>query len=220
MAELAAPARFGFDLDLGRTGDKATLIDEAALQRLLDEARQTARAEGRAEGEAGAAARAAEATAAAARDLADQSARFAEALDAALGQTRGEAAELASLIARKLACHLVDSRPAAEIDALLAECLASLDRVPHVVIRCHPDLAEAVRQTAESRAAELGFDGRLVIMGEPDIALGDCRIDWADGGVVRDGAAIEASVDKAIRHYLGASPPATGAAPSLPGEDQ
>lgn len=220
MAELAAPARFDFDLDLGQSGDKATLIDEAALQKLLAQARAEARAEGRAEGEAGAAARAAEAIATAARDLAGQSARFAAALDAAVGRTRAEAAELATLIARKLAAHLVDSRPAAEIDALIAECLASLERVPHLVIRCHPDLADAVTETARTRAAELGFDGRLVIMGEPDIALGDCRIDWADGGVVRDSAALEAAVDKAIRHYLGASPPVTGDAPSSPGEDQ
>lgn len=220
MAELAAPARFGFDLDLGRSGDKARLMDEAALNKALADAREKALAEGRAEGEAGAAARAAEATASAARGLAEQSARLAEALDAALARTRAEAAELANLIARKLAFHLVDSRPAAEIEALIAECLASLDRVPHLVVRCHPDLADAIKQAAESRAAELGFDGRLVIMGEPDIALGDCRVDWADGGVVRDSAAIEASVDKAIGHYLGATSAPTEATSSSSGEDQ
>ena len=43
-------------------------------------------------------------------------------------------------------------------------------------------------------ARERGFEGRLVIMGEPEIAPVDARLEWADGGVVREGAAIGAAL--------------------------
>ena len=41
-------------------------------------------------------------------------------------------------------------------------------------------------------------------MAEPDIAPGDCRIEWADGGVKRDLAAIEAAIGEAVARYLAA----------------
>ena len=43
-------------------------------------------------------------------------------------------------------------------------------------------------------AKERGFEGRLITLGEPDIAPGDVRLEWADGGVVRDRSRIEEAV--------------------------
>jgi flagellar assembly protein FliH len=45
----------------------------------------------------------------------------------------------------------------------------------------------------------------LVVIAEPDIALGDCRIDWADGGVTRDRVATEAAIADAVSRYLAAT---------------
>jgi flagellar assembly protein FliH len=47
-------------------------------------------------------------------------------------------------------------------------------------------------------ARERGFDGRIVTVGEPDFALGDVRLEWADGGVVRDRSIIEKAVAEAL----------------------
>jgi flagellar assembly protein FliH len=220
MPAAAQTAPFTFDLDLGNARRKARVIDDGELAALLAGARDKARAEGRAEGEASAAARSADATAEAARALAAGAARLAETLDGALAGMRGEAAELATMVARKLAAHLIERDPAAEIAALLADCLASLDRAPHLVIRCHPELADTLKPLAEAHAAELGFDGRLVIMGEPEIAPGDCRIEWADGGVVRDTATINADIDRRIAAYAAARPSSPHEAALPPGDDQ
>jgi flagellar assembly protein FliH len=108
------------------------------------------------------------------------------------------------MIGRKLARHLLDREPTAEIEALLAECLASLDAVPHLVIRCNPDLADAVREIATARIATSGFTGRLVVLGEPDITLGDARLEWVDGGIVRDSTELETQIDTRIAQYLAA----------------
>jgi len=34
----------------------------------------------------------------------------------------------------------------------------------------------------ERLAKQSGFEGRLVILAEPEIDAGDCKIEWADGG--------------------------------------
>ncbi len=42
------------------------------------------------------------------------------------------------------------------------------------------------------------------MLAEPDIAPGDCRIEWADGGVKRDRAATEAAIAEAVARYVAA----------------
>ena len=42
------------------------------------------------------------------------------------------------------------------------------------------------------------------MLGEPGIARGDCRIEWADGGVNRDTAAADAAIGEAVARYISA----------------
>jgi flagellar assembly protein FliH len=41
-----------------------------------------------------------------------------------------------------------------------------------------------------------------VILAEPGIATGDCRIEWADGGVVLERATIEAKISELVGRYM------------------
>ncbi|MEQ1769755.1 MAG: hypothetical protein ABL879_07925 [Devosia sp.] len=199
----AAPVRFTFDLDLGRRQDRgANLLSESTVATLSAEARNQGYELGFAEGERSAAAEAARRIAAAAEKLATNAASMSAALDDRSGQHMAEAVDLAATVGRKLAGHLLARLPVGELDALLTECLASLDGVPHLVIRCAPDLADAVREMALLRIDASGFAGRLVVMGDPDLAPGDGRIEWVDGGLVRDRATIECDIDARIAAFL------------------
>lgn len=210
----ASPQRFTFDLDLGRREEKNRVLSESAVAALLAEARRAGHAEGVAAGEQTVNANAARQLAAAAEALGDRVAAMAAAVDDVRKTTLAEAVDLAAAVAKKLAAGLVAQQPTVEIEALIAECLTSLDGVPHLVIRCHPDLADSVREIAGGRVHASGFAGRLVVMGEPDIALGDCRLEWVDGGLVRDGAALAAEIDRRIASFFasrGINDGATGA---------
>jgi len=200
----AAPAKFTFDLDLGRRQERNSLVTETAMAALIEEARREGREAGLAEGERTAVARAAKAEAAAAEALAVRVAAMAAGMDDARRQTMAEAIELSLSIARKLAGGLIARQPTVEIEQLVAECMATLDGVPHLVIRCDPALADAVRDIATSRMTTSGFTGRLVVLGDPDIAVGDARIEWADGGVVRDIRKLSAEIDARIADYFAA----------------
>jgi flagellar assembly protein FliH len=201
----AAPAKFTFDLDLAHRPANAMSLSDAMRGEIEQQARSAGYAEGLAAGEKAASAAAAQALAAAAASIAQHAASLLAAADKAHAQAERDAIALASTIGRKLAAGLIAREPTAEIEALFADCLASLGAVPHLVIRCHPSLADKIREIATARIAQSGFSGRLVVMGEPEIALGDGRIEWAQGGLVRDSAAIAAEIDRRIADYLGAS---------------
>lgn len=203
-----SPARFTFDLDLGkRTTPSAPpepTMPERLVAQLLAQARDEAYAEGVAAGERNATAVAAQTLAAAAGTLATQTAEMAAALDDATLHVRREAVELAASIGRKLALHLLARYPTAELDALIAECMQSLSGVPHLVVRCHPAIADGIRDVATAHMQTSGFSGRLVVMGDPDMRLGDGRLEWVDGGLVRDIGAIAKDIDLKISAYLAA----------------
>lgn len=198
----AAPAKFTFDLDLGRREEKNRLLTESAMAALVADAKAAGYAEGFAAGEQGVNAKAAKQLAAAAASLGERVASFAASIDDIKKTTLHEAVDLAASIAKKLAAGLVEQQPLVEMEALIAECLASLDGAPHLVIRCNSALADAVREAATERMHTSGFAGRLVVMGEPNIPAGDCRLEWVDGGLVRDHAKIAAEVDSRVSAFL------------------
>ena len=212
---MAALARFTFDLDLA---DHPVLSTKSApdlppepvgiapdvVDRLVREAREEGYAEGLVAGESNATSMAAQTIAAAAGTLAAHAATMTAALDEASADNHRQAVDLAVAVGRKLAVHLVGQEPTAELRALIAECMPSLSGVPHLVIRCHPDLADQIRDIANAQIATSGYAGRLVVMGEPDIRLGDGRLEWVDGGLIRDSQALDAEIDETIAAYLAA----------------
>ena len=205
----AAPAKFRFDLDLGHRQERNAVLTETAMATLVANARAEGRREGIAEGERSAAAKAAQRIAQAAELLADHTAALNAALDDSRHAMIVDALGLAATVGKKLARHLLACEPTAEIEALLAECLATLDAVPHLVIRCNPELAEALREIAMARIANSGFTGRLVVLGDPDQGINDARIEWADGGIVRHQGLLEAEIDKRIALFIAARRGAT-----------
>ena len=113
-----------------------------------------------------------------------------------------EAVDVAVAVARKLCAELIAREPLGEITALVSDCFSHLVSTPHLVVRINDSLYEGARAQIERLAAHAGFEGRLVILAEPTIATGDCRIEWADGGVVLDRTAIEAKISELVGRYL------------------
>ncbi len=125
-------------------------------------------------------------------------------LDAHQSDMEKNAVSLAFLVARRLCAHLIARQPLAETVALVSECLGPLRNAPHLVIRIAEKDVDALKSRVDPIVHEKGFEGRLVILGEPEISRGDCHIEWADGGIKRDRKALEGAIDESIRGYLGA----------------
>jgi flagellar assembly protein FliH len=51
-------------------------------------------------------------------------------------------------------------------------------------------------------AHERGMSGRIILLGQSDIAEGDCVIEWADGGVARDSKEIEKEISAIVSRYV------------------
>jgi flagellar assembly protein FliH len=112
------------------------------------------------------------------------------------------AIELALELARKLAGRAIDQYPVSAVESAVQECFTEARTAPHIAVRVHDSLVEDVKTHLGKLAADRGFAGKLVILGEPEIAPGDVRLEWADGGVVRERAAIDQAVEKTIHDHI------------------
>jgi flagellar assembly protein FliH len=196
---MGAPAIFLFDTDFGREASAAR-VD---LKTMIAEAEARGYARGIAAGESAVkdTERRTEATLTRIAAALDETSRGLKAVEDRL---EGEAVAVAVAAARKLAPALIAREPFAEIQALMAECFGQLVSAPHVVIRVNDALYEQACTRLREIADASGFAGRLVILAESEIDAGDCRLEWADGGVTRNRSKIEAAIDEAVKRYIGA----------------
>src|SRR5262245_53668196 len=196
---MSAPAKFLFDNDFGagERGKSMTLADHAAK---LAEAQASAYGNGFAAATAEAEQRAAVAL----ERIAACLEALAGSLSAVETRLETETVEVAVAVAKKLAPALIAREPFAEIAALATDCFRQLLAAPHVVVRINDQMHAGARERLEQTTHASGFDGRLVVLGEPDIVPGDCRIEWADGSVKRDRAATAAAIDEAVARYIAA----------------
>lgn len=147
------------------------------------------------------------------QQIAGQLAHLGGAQERAIINIRADAARLAFSIADKLAAGLIEREPLGEIENLIGDCLERLQAEPRIVIRVAENLIEPLHARVEQLTATAGFAGKLVLIGEPQMAVGDCRIEWADGGAERDVAALISDAGGAVQRYLGLQ---AEAAASLP----
>jgi flagellar assembly protein FliH len=201
---MTARAKFLFDADFGPAAKAAPATTVAVVQH------EAAVAEAETRGyRNGVNAAEAQARTEAERRLAGAFERIASALDqlraglkAVEDRFEAEAVEVALAVGRKLSTELIAQQPFAEIAALADECFRELLAAPHIVVRVNGALYGTAKEKLEEIARARSFDGRLVVMAESEIAPGDCRIEWADGGLKRERAATEAAIAEAVGRYI------------------
>jgi flagellar assembly protein FliH len=197
---MGAPAKFLFDNDFGVSAAERGKLWVAVSEHAAKLAE--AEAAGHRNGFAAAKVEAEQRAAAALERIVAALADIKRGLSAVEARLETEAVEVAVAVARKLTPELIAREPLAELAALAADCFRHLVAAPHVVIRVNDGLQERARSALEETARGAGFGGRLVVLAEPEIAPGDCRIEWADGGVRRERAAVEAAIGEAVARYV------------------
>ncbi|WP_291684903.1 FliH/SctL family protein [Bradyrhizobium sp.] len=200
---MAAPAKFLFDMDFSapdKTRERPATATEIAQKIATAEAR--AYRDGHEAGQREAKAESDRRTALALEEIGIGIKAIAGRFSGIETRMETEAVDVAVAVARKLCSELVAREPLGEITGLVRDCFAQLVSTPHLVVRINDSLYETAREQIEKLAKQSGFQGRLVILAEPEIDSGDCKIEWADGGVVLERAAIDAKINELVGRYV------------------
>lgn len=117
------------------------------------------------------------------------------------------AAHVAIATAKALAGAALAEKPLAALEGAVRECLSHARTAPHLVLRVHESMVEAAEELVRKLAAEHGFAGKLIVLGQSDIVPGDGRIEWAEGGFVLDSQQLTALVEQAVARVFGHGQP-------------
>jgi flagellar assembly protein FliH len=200
---MGAPAKFMFDVDFAAPNgkkEKGATSEEIAAQVAAAEARgfhsgfDAAKREAKAESDR----RVAQALEQIGGAIEGIAARFSTIEN----RMETEAVDVAVAVARKLCSELMAREPLVEVMALVSDCFKQLVSTPHLVVRINDQLYDAAHTQIETLAKRNGFQGRLVVLAEPEIGDGDCKIEWADGGVVLERGTIEAKINELVERYI------------------
>jgi len=201
---MAAPAKFLFNVDFAAGSEREPTVTVSEHAAKLAEAERIAHGRGYADAQR-------DADIETGRRIAGTLERIAAGIDQAAGALKAiearlecEAVEVAVAVARKLAPSLIEREPFAEISALASGCFRELVAAPHIVVRVNEGLYATAREKIDDITRAHGFTGKLVVLGEPTVAVGDCRIEWADGGVNRDAGAADRAIGEAVARYISA----------------
>lgn len=196
---MTKPAKFLFDNDFAGGGKPTITLVEHERRRA--DAESQAHRNGFAAGQAQAQSEINQHIANALSVIADGLDRLHRALDGIEARLETEAVDVAVAVASKLAPELIAQEPFAEMSALATDCFRQLVNTPHIVVRVSTDIHDLAQQKLEDIARARGFDGRLMVVADAAIAVGDCRIEWAEGGINRDRETTLATINDAVSRY-------------------
>jgi flagellar assembly protein FliH len=199
---MAAPAKFLFDTDFAAPDKSRERPTQAEVAQKVAAAEQRAFRDGFDAGQREAKAESDRRAALALEEIKIGMQGIAARFAGIETRMETEAVDVAVAVARKLCSELIAAEPLGEIAGLVKDCFSHLVSTPHLVVRINASLYETARDQIERLAKQSGFEGRLVILAEPEIATGDCRIEWADGGVVLERAAIDAKINELVGRYI------------------
>jgi flagellar assembly protein FliH len=207
---MSPPAKFLFDHDFAAAAQVKPAIPLALHEANIADADAAGYRRGHAAAKAEILAEAEQRTAAALERIAAALEGLMRGLSGVEALLETEAVDVAVAVGKKLAAALVEREPLAEISALAMDCFRHLVTAPHVVVRVNDAQHASVGKPLEEMVRARGLASHLVVLAEPDIQTGDCRIEWADGGINRDRSATEAVIDEAVSRYVKARLAAAG----------
>ena len=191
-----------FEVDR-KHGKNVGLVDTFVTRQDLEAARNEGFAAGREAGRAEAEAERVQRETEILGMIGRQVASLVQQRTATLGAMRKEGVMLAVSIARKLAGRLLAAQPLGEVEALVEDCLQRLMGEARIVVRIRTEQLDSMQAKLDKLAHKLGFAGQIILFGEDDLASGDCRVEWADGGAIRTAASLEAEIDELLGRLLG-----------------
>lgn len=113
-------------------------------------------------------------------------------------QINEDAIHVALGVIRKLAPAWSKKYELTEIEDIVRQCLANLFEAPKVIVKVHPELEQKISESAQQIAESRGFSGNVIVIGEPEVARGDCMVSWGDGTAVRDSGRVWSEVNAIV----------------------
>ncbi|MDP7097416.1 MAG: FliH/SctL family protein [Rhodospirillales bacterium] len=119
--------------------------------------------------------------------------------------TARDATAVAVVVARKVLPDLNQRNALGEVERFAEMALEKVIKEPHVVMRVNPRIYGPLAKRIDALIAGKEYAGQIKLMADDGIPVGDCRMEWRNGGGERNLAAKMREIDEIIERNLGSS---------------
>jgi flagellar assembly protein FliH len=189
--------RYAFDTVFSPAGEIIANSSERD-HRLSNAELEAIRQEAFAKGRAAAAAETEQRLAAAMQRIAAEISRVGELLAAQEVAYRQRSARMSLQIGRRLAGAAIDRFAQDRLLAIATEAMESIADAPRVTIGVAPGMAQSAKPLLDAAARDANFYGLLIVREQPERRGGDIAIEWGDGAMTWDSAALDTAIESAI----------------------
>ena len=117
--------------------------------------------------------------------------------------TARNAITVATTIARKMFPDLASRNALGEVERVAGMAMEKVLSDSPVVVRVNPELRDLLAERIDAHTAGTAAEGRVTVSGDADLPVGDCRIEWRDGGAERNTTAMWEGIDEIIDRNMG-----------------
>ncbi len=89
-----------------------------------------------------------------------------------------------------------------EVEVTVEEAILRVLEEPRILIRVDSEARTILEGRIEDVAAARGYEGKITVLEDTNLSVGDCRIEWGDGGAERDAQALWREIDEIIERNL------------------
>lgn len=231
---MASYRKYMFDLDFDQPAPRAQVVEAEPEEPEEDEAepeppppptfseeelalaRDAAFEEGRQAGFAEASEQIERLTQAALAALSDQMATVFRQQDEAHEANSRAAVQVALAVLHKMLPAACETHAFAEVTRVVEEVVGHILDEPRIIVKVAEPLVAGVREKLEAATQAHGFEGRVVVQADPRLNVGDCRVEWTDGGAERDQARLWSEIETTVARAL--APPERRVEPAAAGD--
>ncbi len=112
-------------------------------------------------------------------------------------QINKEAVDATLVMLGKLFPGLAEAHGLDEVEALIGECLSRTVQEPRIVVRLAESQLDTMARRIDSVTAAKGYEGKVVLLADENVAIGDAVVEWADGGATRDSTRLVEEIEAA-----------------------
>lgn len=114
------------------------------------------------------------------------------------GHQLGQMQKIALMIAKKVMPAYTQKYGLSEIETVVTKVMTEMGQEPRLVFRVPESQFDEAKKRIDATAAQAAYAGKLVILGDPELEISECRVEWADGGIERDLKKLWEDIDKVM----------------------
>lgn len=97
-----------------------------------------------------------------------------------------EAVKIAVTAAKKAIPVISAKHGTEEIEAVVKECMSHISTEPKVMVKTATESVETLKASIEKIVELSAFEGKIAIVSDENMAIGDCAIEWSNGGLEKN----------------------------------